>query len=692
MLFHDDSSTPPPADVAARADQLRLRIEELNRAYYQEAESLVTDREYDALLEELGEIEARHPALRTPDSPTQRVGGASPETSTAAEGFASVTHAVPMLSIANTYNAEDLREWDDRNRRGLGLLFDAPIEYVVELKIDGIAVALRYDRGELVLGATRGDGTRGDDITRNLRTIASIPNRLRAGWDGARLEVRGEVYFERAAFDRINAERDAAGQKRFENPRNLAAGTLKMLDTALVASRPLSMFAYAVADADGPLPDTQSALLDWLGALGFSVNPHRRVCASIDEVIAAADDWDTRRRSLPYDTDGLVIKVNRRDWQRELGATSKSPRALVAYKFSAEQARSRLISVDWQVGRTGAVTPVANLEPVRLAGTTVKRATLHNLDELQRLGIMVGDTVLVEKAGEIIPKVLSVVTSLRTGDEVAIVPPRRLPCCGADFVREAGEAALRCVDPACPFQLRERVQHWASRRAMDIDGLGEERVNQLVEAGLIDGIASVYALTVDQLKTLEGFKEKSAKNLVAGIDASRDRPLSRFIFGLGIRHVGESSARDLARAFGTLEALRQASREKLLAVDGIGDIVADAIVAYFAHPTNRQLLDRLQAAGVRPRAEAVVAVDAATGDPAFVGRTFVLTGTLAAMTRDAAGAEIEKRGGKLAGSVSKKTGVVVAGEEAGSKLAKARELGIEVWDEATFAAKLAGAG
>lgn len=689
MLFDDQPDSPPLDPLAARAAELRARLAELNRAYYDEGRSLVSDREYDALLKELEDIEARHPALRTPDSPTQRVGGSAPvEDHT--EGFAPVTHAVPMLSIANTYNADELREWDDRNRRGLGLLFDASIEYVVELKIDGIAVTLRYERGELVLGATRGDGTRGDDITRNLRTIADVPARLRGAWPGARLEVRGEVYFERAAFERINAERSAAGAATFANPRNLAAGTLKMLDTALVASRPLSMFTYAVADADGPLPDTQAALLDWLGEVGFVVNPHRRVCEGIDAVIAAAEEWDTARRTLPYETDGLVIKVNRRDWQRELGATSKSPRAFVAYKFSAEQAQSRLLSVDWQVGRTGAVTPVANLEPVRLAGTTVKRATLHNLDELQRLGILVGDAVLVEKAGEIIPKVLRVVASLRTGAEQPIDVPRRLACCTQDFVREAGEAALRCVDPACPYQLRERVQHWASRRAMDVDGLGEERVNQLVDAGLIDGIASVYAITVDQLKALEGFKDKSARNLVAGIDASRTRPLSRFVFGLGIRHVGESSARDLARAFGTLEALKGATREQLLGVEGIGDIVADAILAWFAHPRNVALLDALEAAGVRPAPEAVVKVDAATGDPAFVGRTFVLTGTLAAMTRDAAGAEIEKRGGKVAGSVSKKTSVVVAGTEAGSKLDKARELGIEVWDEAVFLEKLTG--
>jgi DNA ligase (NAD+) len=670
------------ADKARRrAEELRREIERHNQAYYVDAEPTISDREYDALVEELAELENRHPELRVEDSPTATVG------SDLTEGFPTVRHSVPMLSISNTYNAGELRDWDARNRKGLGIGSDQPIEYIVELKIDGVAVSLRYEDGRFVLGATRGDGVRGDDITRNLRTIKAIPERINLP-KGSALEVRGEVFFEREPFEKMNAERLKEGEAAFANPRNAAAGTLKMLDSSVVAKRPLTMFAYASGEASVELPVTHADFLKYLEELGFRVNPERTVCTGIDEVIAQTERWETGRKKLPYETDGLVIKVNRRDWQARLGATAKAPRAFVAYKFSAEQGQSRLLSVEWGVGRTGAVTPVAVLEPVRLAGTTVQRATLHNLDELERLGIRIGDAVMVEKGGDIIPKIVRVVESLRTGEEKEIEIPKRLWCCTEDFVRLPGEVALRCVAVTCPHQVRERVQHYAHRRAMDIDGLGEKLVDQLVSTGLVKDVSDLYLLTVEQLAALERMGEKSAENLVEAIEESKSRPLSRFLFGLGIRFVGETSARDIARAFGTLEALRDATRGDLTSVDGVGEKVADAILDFWSKKENRELVDRLLERGVTPQPEEAAPTPKAEEAADFAGRTFVLTGELEKFTRQEAQAEIEKRGGKVTGSVSKKTDVVVAGEGAGSKLAKARELGKEVWDEAEFLARL----
>jgi len=670
-----------PEETIRRVEELRREIEGHNRAYHAQAAPLISDREFDALVEELRKLEERHPELKDADSPTEQVG------SDLTENFPTVRHSVPMLSIANTYNAGELREWDARNRKGLGLGADTSIEYVVELKIDGVAVSLRYEDGQFALGATRGDGVRGDDITRNLRTISAIPDKVKLP-KGSVLEVRGEVFFEREPFEKMNKARLDAGEAPFANPRNSAAGTLKMLDSSIVARRPLTMFAYAVGEVSTELPPTHAELLDFLADVGFCVNSERTVCASIDEVIAVTEKWESRRKALPYETDGLVVKINRRDWQARLGATSKAPRAFVAYKFSAEQGQSRLMDVEWGVGRTGAVTPVAILEPVRLAGTTVKRATLHNLDELDRLGIRIGDTVMVEKGGDIIPKVVRVIESLRTGDEKEITIPKRLSCCTEDFVRLPGEVALRCIAVTCPHQVRERVQHYAHRRAMDIDGLGEKLVDQLVTTGLVGDISDLYLLTAEQLADLERMGDKSAENLVEAIAESRTRPLSRFIFGLGIRFVGETSARDIARSLGTLEAFRRATREELLAVEGVGEKVADAILEFLEKDENRALIDRLQERGVQPEPEESPqgAQDATSAE--FAGRTFVLTGELEKFTRQEAQAEIEKRGGKVTGSVSKKTDVVVAGESAGSKLAKARELGKEVWDESLFLARL----
>jgi DNA ligase (NAD+) len=593
-----------------------------------------------------------------------------------------------MLSIENTYNEGDLRAWDQRHRERLGLDAATPIEYVVELKIDGVAVNLRYEDGALALGATRGDGTQGDDITANLRTIGGLPLRIPVPPGARVLEVRGEVYYPRAPFDRMNAERAAQGLAPFANPRNAAAGTLKLLDSREVARRPLALFLYALGECDYPVPPTHFGLLAELDRLGFPVNPHRTLCASIDEVLAQVDRWEGERRALDYETDGLVVKVNRRDWQEELGFRSKSPRFLVAYKFSAEQGQSRLLEVEWGVGRTGAVTPVAIMEPVRLAGTVVRRATLHNVDEIERLGIKVGDAIMVEKSGEIIPKVLSVVTGLRTGAETDIAVPAHCPSCGSDLVRVEGEVALRCVNAACPAQVRERIQHYASRHAMDIEGLGEKAVEQLVTAGLVSALPDLYTLRPEPVAELERMGEKSAQNLVDGIEASKTRPLRRLLFALGIRFVGESSARDLAATFGTLDALVAADRDRLLAVEGIGEKVADAILEFFARAENREMVARLRELGVNPPPDQTAAERDAHRSEVFDGRKFVLTGELSAMGRTQAKAEIEKRGGKVSGSVSKNTDVVVAGEAAGSKLAKARELGVEVWDEARFLAAL----
>lgn len=668
-----DSTQQQKSTPAGRVKHLREQIEHHNRLYYDDASPEISDREYDALVKELEELEERHPELRSSDSPTQRVGEAP------RDGFVTVRHAVPMLSISNTYNAGELRDWDDRNRRMLDLPAVQKIEYVVELKIDGVAVTLRYENGRLVLGATRGDGAEGDDITRNLRTIGDIPARI--GLESGVLEVRGEVYFPRDAFESMNEERTARGEQAFANPRNAAAGTLKLLDTNLVAQRPLRMFAYSAGEATVELPKTHAEFLDKLDELGFAVNPNRRVCSSIDEVIALTEEWEGKRRSLNYETDGLVVKVNRRDWQDALGATSKSPRALVAYKFSAEQGQSRLLRVEWNVGRTGAVTPVAIMEPVRLAGTTVKRATLHNLDELERLGIQVGDAILVEKGGDIIPKVVRVLDSLRTGEEKSIDIPKECPSCGSALVRPEDEVALRCVNAACPAQVRERIQHFAARDAMDIDGLGEKVVHALVDAGLVKDVADLYDLEAEQIASLERMGEKSSQNLVEAIEESKTRPLARFLFALGMRFVGASSARDLAAAFGTLDRFLEAAREEIVAIEGLGESVADSIEEFRERPENRDLIRRLRERGIDPPPDETAAEREVHRSDDFDGKTFVLTGGLESLTRSDAKAEIEKRGGRVTGSVSKKTDVVIVGTDAGSKLEKAQKLGITTWDE-----------
>lgn len=682
-----------------RAAFLRQEIERHNRLYYEKAAPEISDRDFDALMAELEQIERDFPELLAADSPTQRVG------SDLTEGFVPAEHRAPMLSISNTYSADELRDFDERVRKSLGLgADDPPVEYAVELKIDGVAVSLTYQDGVLVRGATRGDGAKGDDITRNIRTIRSVPAKLRRPLPGI-IEVRGEIYFENEEFEAINRQRAAAEMPLFANPRNAAAGTLKQLDSRVVKERRLESFIHGVGFAEvSALPATHADLLGFYADLGLRTNPHTSIARGVAEVLERVQEWDTRRHELGYETDGLVVKVNRRDWQAELGARSKSPRWVVAYKFSAEKAESTLLAVSWQVGRTGAVTPVANLSPVKLAGTTVQRATLHNYYFLRKMDLHLGDTVLVEKSGEVIPKVLRVIAEKRPDGARPVAAPTHCPSCGSALVFEAGDDIslpkeqraidqmhLVCIDAACPAQARERIRHYASRHAMDIEGLGEKVVDQLADAELVRTVADLYTLEAKTLEGLEGFKERKAANLVRGIDASRRRPLGRFLFALGIRFVGSTTAADLARHFGTLERLRAATEEELLAVEGIGEKVAAAVAEFWAEEANRGLVDRLLELGVAPEPDRTAEERAANRSEAFAGKTFVLTGELASLSRTQAKEEIERRGGKVSGSVSKKTDAVVAGEDAGSKLAKARELGVPVWDEAQLLAALAGA-
>ncbi len=690
-------------EARERAATLRSEIERHNDLYYRAAAPEISDREYDALVEELAAIEREFPELASPDSPTQQVG------SDLTEDFPTVEYRVPMLSIENSYNEDEVREFDRRVREGLKLPEGEAVDYTVELKVDGVAVSILYENGRLVRGVTRGDGRQGDDITPNIKTIPAIPNKLKQDISGE-LEVRGEIYLERKAFEKINAQRQReieeieqlneelkrAGKRLrklpilYANARNLTAGTLKQKNRRIVRERPLSIFVHGAGYTNvESLPDRHSELLKFFEKLGLRTNPHTRKVRGLDGIREAIQEWEVKRTELTYDTDGLVIKVDRRDWQERLGATSKNPRWAIAYKFSAEEGESVLESVDWQVGRTGAVTPVANLRPVQLAGTTVRRATLHNVDELERLSIRVGDRVIVQKGGEIIPKVVRVLEDQRTGKEEEIPIPETCPSCGTDLVRPEEEVALRCINSACPAQVRERIRHYASRNAMDIDGLGEKIVDQLVDAELVTAIPDLYTLTAEQLATLEGFKEKKIENLLAALDASRGQTLARFLFAIGIRYVGATTANDLARHFGTFDAFRKASHEDLLAVDGVGEKVATSIRQFWENEQNSAMVDRLLELGVNPPPEKAPAAAPAERSEDFDGRTFVLTGELDGMTREEAKAEIERRGGRVTGSVSGKTSVVVTGAKPGSKLDKAKRLGITTWDGDTFREKLA---
>lgn len=683
----DFFETDDESRVEARMRELAQEIERHDRLYYEDASPEISDREYDNLVDELEQLEEEHPDLADPNSPTQRVGGE------VSEGFETVRHAVPMLSIANTYDAAELRDFDRRVRAALGV-GEKKIAYAVELKFDGVSATLMYRGGRLQYGATRGNGREGDVITNNLLTVEGVRRRVK-GWEAdedAALEVRGEVYMEREAFQDFNAKREEADEQPFANPRNATAGSLKLHDPKTVARRPLKFFAFGVGAVEKvDLPDSHAKMLDRIGELGFPVNEHRRVCNGIEEIEEMIEKWDAKRRELPYDTDGLVIKVDDRTVYETLGTTSKSPRWACAYKFSAEQARTKIKAIEVQVGRTGAVTPVAHLEPVFLAGTTVARATLHNRDEIRRKDVRVGDTVVLEKGGDVIPKVVEVVEDARTGDEKPYEFPRECPSCGSDLAFPEEEVAVRCENVACPAQIKERIEHFAARNALDVDGLGEKIVDQLVERDLVRRFSDLYRLEAETLQELDRMGEKSAANLVEAIAASKERPFAAFLFGLGIRHVGQSMARDLAAAFGSLDALREASQEDLEAVEGVGATVAESIRQFFEKPENREELERLADAGLPTEltGEEREAVErrekaAASGDNAVAGKTFVLTGALESMTRDEAKAKIERLGGKASGSVSKKTDFLVTGEETGSKLDKAKRLDVEIVDEKRF--------
>ena len=661
--------------TAREIEKLREEIRRHDELYYVNNSPEISDREYDALLEQLQKLEQAHPELITPDSPTQRVGGRP------AEGFPEVVHSRQMLSLDNSYNIDELRAFDERCRR---LADSRRLEYVAELKIDGLSLSLQYADGLLVRGVTRGDGRIGEDVTQNARTIRSVPLRLKSDAKAidANVEVRGEVFIPREVFEKTNADREEAGEPRFANPRNAAAGAIRQLDSRLVARRKLDMFVYDLFAGGGRKPfPTHWAALEWLQAAGFRVNPHRKVCETIDEVIEFANEKETLRDDLGYEIDGLVVKVNSTALQDEFGATQKAPRWAIAYKYPARQASTRVNDILVSVGRTGAITPVAMLEPVFLAGTTVSRATLHNEDEIRRLGVKIGDWVMIEKSGEIIPKVLSVITSKRTGKERNFKPPKNCPVCGGLISRIEGEVVARCVAADCRAQLMGRLIHFASRRAMRIEGLGEVLAEQLVSENLVKDVGDLYSLTLEQVAGLERMAKKSATNLLEQIEASKNRDLSNLIYALGLRHVGERTAGILAHEAGSLERLAEMSVEELDAIPEIGLTVAESVRDWFDDEGNRALCDRLRAAGVKTES---TRSSSDSLDERFAGKQFVLTGTLSDFTRDEAKALIEARGGRVNSSVSKKTHYVVAGEAAGSKLDKAQSLGVTVIDEDAF--------
>ena len=661
--------------TARQIEKLREEIRRHDEFYYVNNSPEISDREYDALLEQLQKLEQAHPELITPDSPTQRVGGRP------AEGFPEVVHSRQMLSLDNSYNIDELRAFDERCRR---LAEGRPLDYVAELKIDGLSLSLQYGGGVLVRGVTRGDGRIGEDVTQNARTIRSVPLRLKSGAKAidSNVEVRGEVFIPRDVFEKTNADREEQGEPRFANPRNAAAGAIRQLDSRLVARRKLDMFVYDLFVGGGRKPfPTHWAALEWLQAAGFRVNPHRKVCETIDELIEFANAKEALRDDLGYEIDGLVVKVNSTALQDEFGATQKAPRWAIAYKYPARQASTKVLDIKVQVGRTGALTPVAHLEPVVLAGTTVSRATLHNEDEIKRLGLKIGDWVMIEKSGEVIPKVLSVITSKRTGAERNFKPPKNCPVCGGLISRIEGEVVPHCEAADCRAQLMGRLIHFASRRAMRIEGLGEVLAEQLISENLVKDVGDLYSLTLDQVAGLERMAKKSATNLLEQIEASKNRELTNLVYALGLRHVGDRTAGILAHEAGSLERLAQMSVEDLDAIPEIGLTVAESVRDWFDDEGNRVLCDRLRAAGVKTESKRT---SSGTLDERFAGKQFVLTGTLPTFTRDEARALIEARGGRVNSSVSKKTDYVVAGEEAGSKLDKAQALGVAVIDEQAF--------
>ena len=659
------SSTAGPKD-RARVEALRKKILYHERKYYVDNDPQISDAEFDRLLGELKDLETRFPGLVTPESPTQRVGERP------AEGFPTVVHRTPMMSIDNGYTEDEIREFDERVRKLLGSRAPA---YTAELKIDGLSISLLYRDGRFVRGVTRGDGVRGDDVSANVKTIRSLP--LVIDCDGE-VEVRGEVYLPFASFRAINREREEAGEALFANPRNAAAGSIRLLDPRTVASRKLGIFVYYLV-VDGREEPGQWGALRKLRELGFPTDPHSRFCASIDEALAFFREWNEKRDSLEYDADGIVLKVDAAADRETLGATAKSPRWAIAYKFPARQATTRVVDIVIQVGRTGALTPVAVLEPVKLSGTTISRSTLHNEEELGRKDIRVGDHVLIERSGDVIPQVVSVMLERRPRGSKPFAWPACCPVCGSKVFKPEGEVISRCMNTSCPARVRESVLHFAGRRAMDIAGLGEAMVDQLLGAKLVRSLPDLYDLRLESLVDLERVGEKSARNLLDQIEASKPRGLARLVFALGIRHVGEKMAQTLAARFKSLEALERAGREDLLEAEDVGPKVAESILFFFAQPENRELIDRLRKAGVSDRA-----VAAAGGPKPLAGQIFVITGTLAGLSRDEARGLLEALGAEVGSSVTRKTTGLVVGESPGSKLDKARELGVRIIGEKEF--------
>ncbi|MDL5140423.1 DNA ligase [Bacillus atrophaeus] len=651
-----------------RAEDLRSTINQYSYEYYTLDEPSVPDSEYDKLMQELLDLEEEYPDLRTPDSPTQRVGGA------VIDAFQKVRHGTPMLSLGNAFNAEDLRDFDRRVRQAVG----DDVAYNVELKIDGLAVSLRYEDGYFVRGATRGDGTTGEDITENLKTIRNIPLKMKRNLS---IEVRGEAYMPKRSFEALNEERLKKEEEPFANPRNAAAGSLRQLDPKIAAKRNLDIFVYSIAELDEMGVDTQSQGLDFLDEIGFKTNQERKKCGTIDEVIDMIEELQAKRADLPYEIDGIVVKVDSLDQQEELGFTAKSPRWAIAYKFPAEEVVTTLLDIELNVGRTGVITPTAVLEPVKVAGTTVQRASLHNEDLIREKDIRILDKVVIKKAGDIIPEVVNVLTEQRTGQEKEFNMPTTCPECGSELVRIEGEVALRCINPECPAQIREGLIHFVSRNAMNIDGLGERVITQLFQEKLVRNVADLYKLTKERVIQLERMGEKSTDNLISSIQKSKENSLERLLFGLGIRFIGSKAAKTLAMHFESLDHLKKANKEELLAIDEIGEKMADAVITYFQKEEMLELLDELEQLGVNTLYKGPKKVKVEDSDSYFAGKTIVLTGKLEELSRNDAKAQIEALGGKLTGSVSKNTDLVIAGEAAGSKLTKAEELNIEVWNE-----------
>lgn len=663
-------------EAAKRAEELRTRLNQWSREYYVEDKSTVEDYVYDKEYAELVAIEEQYPDLITSDSPTQRVGGK------VLEGFEKVIHDIPLYSLNDVFSKEELIAFDQRVQKAVGRVVD----YCCELKIDGLSVSLRYEDGNFVRGATRGDGTVGENITENLKTVRSVPIKLK---EPMNIEVRGECFMPKRSFVQLNQDREAEGKDIFANPRNAAAGSLRQLDSKITAKRNLDTFLYTVADFGPMEAKTQYDALEELEKIGFHTNREKRLCHSIDEVWAYIEEYHDKRVDLPYEIDGIVIKVNEFSLQDQLGFTVKAPRWATAYKFPPEEVETLIENIEWTVGRTGVVTPTAIMTPVRVAGTTVSRASLHNGDYIKLKDIRLKDTVLIYKAGDIIPEVSQVVLDKRPKDSEEYQLPTHCPVCGSELVHLDEEVALRCINPKCPAQMKEGLNHFVSRNAMNIDGLGPRVLEQMYDKKLVADVADLYKLTEEELLTLDKIKEKSANNILTAIDNSKDNSVERLIFGLGIRHVGAKAAKILAEHFGDLETLSRSDYESIIALDTIGDIIADSVVTYFSNEEVHELMNELKQAGVNFEYKGLRSTQLQEVESPFKEKTVVLTGKLTRLTREEAKETIENLGGKVTGSVSKKTDIVVAGEDAGSKLTKAQELGIEVWTEDQMAEALA---